>query len=74
MPRGAGGASMTIETTSKAPVRSHTTSELLAKRPQLLGKGIEVGVNKVIVDLAEAVEPKSRELIEDRAFFRDGIG
>src|SRR5438552_19033523 len=51
-----------------------TTSELLAKRPQLLGKGIEVGVNKVIVDLPKPVEPENRELIEDRAFFRDGIG
>src|SRR5260370_23386803 len=30
MPRGAGGASMTTEATSKAPVRDHTTSELLA--------------------------------------------
>ena len=51
-----------------------TTSELLAKRPQLPGKRIEVGVNKVIVDLPKPVEPENRELIEDRAFFRDGIG
>ena len=51
-----------------------TTGELLAKRPQLFREIIEIRRNKVIVDLAEAIEPKRGELIEDSAFLRDRIG
>src|SRR5207302_9701466 len=40
-----------------------TAGELLAKWPQLFGKVIEIGRNKVIVDRAEPVEPERRKLI-----------
>jgi hypothetical protein len=42
-----------------------------AKRPANLWKLIKVRRDKVIVYLVEAVEPKRRELIQDRAFVRN---
>src|SRR6266436_653032 len=50
-----------------------TAGDLFAKWPQLFWKIVEIGGNEVIVDLAELVEPKRRELIEHRAFFRDRV-
>src|SRR2546430_7874754 len=48
--------------------------QLITERLQIFRELVKVGGDKMIVDLMEAIEPKRRKLIQDRALVWDRIG